>query len=62
MPKEPKKIYGLADVARAQKISVELARQWHFRGKFPPPDYVMGRRPGWKRETLEKAGILEPEK
>lgn len=55
-------LYGLADVARGQQVSVQVAQNWWARGKMPDPDHMTaGGRPLWTRASLAAAD-LEPGK
>lgn len=55
----PEKILGLSDIARGRGITTERAAQLRRRGKLPSPDYELpGGRPGWRRSTLEQAGVI----
>lgn len=57
--KKTERIFGLSDIAAAEGIGKHAAQKRFERGKYPAPDYILpGGSKGWKRSTLEKAGIL----
>lgn len=52
---KPVRIVQLADLARAQGISLEAMGKRYRTGKLPAPDYVLAdNRPGWAEETVSE--------
>jgi len=51
-------IYTRAHIMERLSVSRETVRQWIKAKKLPPPDVALSRKTtGWKRSTLEAAGV-----
>ena len=51
------------ELCQTLNVSSETMRRWLRDGKIPKPDYcITARSIGWKRSTLDAAGIAVPAK
>jgi MerR-like DNA binding protein len=46
-------LYGIAEIAQAIGVSPNLVKQWHRRGKLPPPTAVLAMGPVWTGRRIE---------
>lgn len=50
----PPRLITYADIAAARGVQVGTVRQWHHRGRLPPPDYRIGNSPAWLEENVRE--------
>ena len=50
----------ISEIAEVTGLKVDTINKYRTRATLPEPDFVIGRTPVWKRETIESWNALRP--